>query len=207
MLMALKIFATVLLGYLLGSINTSLLVGRFYGIDIRRHGSGNAGATNTLRTLGKTAALLVAIGDVLKGVLACLLGNYIIGYVEGIGNLGIMLAGLFAVIGHNWPVYFGFKGGKGIFTSITVIFMMDWRMGLLLLGVFIVIVAVTRYVSLGSVAGAFLFPFLSLLPVFEKTLTFAFFAFIIAVMAIVRHRENIRRIIKGTESKLGKKKS
>lgn len=205
MSMAFKIILAALIGYLLGSVNASLVVGKFYGIDVRKHGSGNAGATNTLRTLGKTAALLVSLGDVLKGVLACLLGHYIVGYVEDVGNLGIMIAGIFAVIGHNWPVYFGFKGGKGIFTSFAVILTMDWKMGLILLGFFIIIVAFTRFVSLGSVAGAAVFPILSLAPVFEKTYVFTFFAAIIAVLAIYRHRENIKRLIKGTESKLGAK--
>ncbi len=200
-----KIILTALIGYLLGSVNASLVVGKFYGVDVRKHGSGNAGATNTLRTLGKTAALFVSLGDVLKGMLACLIGHYIIGHIEDVGNLGIMIAGLFAVIGHNWPVYFGFKGGKGIFTSFAVILIMDWRMGLILLGFFIVIVIFTKYVSLGSVASAAFFPFISLIPAFEKSLIFTLFATIIALLAINRHRENIKRIINGTESKLGAK--
>lgn len=203
--MLVKILLCALVGYLLGSVNTSLVVGKFYGIDIRNHGSGNAGATNTLRTLGKTAALLVSLGDMLKGILACLIGHYIIGHVEDVGNLGIMVAGIFAVIGHNWPIYFGFKGGKGIFTSFAVILTMDFRIGLILLGFFIIIVAFTRFVSLGSVAGAAIFPLLSLIPVFGKSLVFTLFAVVIAMLAIYRHRENIKRLIKGTESKLGQK--
>ena len=104
------------------------------------------------------------------------------------------------------PIYFGFKGGKGIFTSLAVVLMMDWRIGLLLLGVFIVIVAITRYVSLGSIVGSALFPLAALLPVFGKSSVFVLFALALAVLAVYRHRGNIGRIIKGTESKLGAKK-
>ncbi|MCX7711898.1 MAG: glycerol-3-phosphate 1-O-acyltransferase PlsY [Clostridia bacterium] len=195
----LKLVVVALIGYLMGSANTSIIVGKFYGIDVRLHGSGNAGATNTLRTLGKGAAALVGIGDVLKGVLSCLIGMFIA------GDIGLMLGGLAAVIGHNWPVYFGFKGGKGIFTSFSVVLMMDWKLGLMLLGVFIIIVAVTRYISLGSMICSALFPVIGFL--FKKPLEFVVFAAILAVLAVVRHRGNIQRILNGTESKFGSKKA
>lgn len=194
-------------GYLLGSANSSLIVGKFYGVDVRKHGSGNAGLTNALRTLGKTAALLVTIGDVLKGVLACLIGLLLVGNIPGIGELGLMVGGVAAIIGHNWPVYFSFKGGKGALTSFTVVMMMDWKIGLILLGIFIIIVAVTRYVSLGSVTCAALFPVISLIPVFEKSLIFTVLALFLGLLVIVRHHSNISRLLKGTERKLGEKKS
>jgi glycerol-3-phosphate acyltransferase PlsY len=95
-------------GYLLGSANSSLIVGKFYGIDVRKYGSGNAGLTNALRTLGKTAALFVTAGDVLKGVIACLVGLMLVGDLPGIGRLGLMVGGVAAILGHNWPVYFSF---------------------------------------------------------------------------------------------------
>lgn len=195
-----KLILTGVIGYLLGSANTSLIVGKFYGMDVRKHGSGNAGATNTLRTLGKTAAALVGIGDILKGVIACLMGQLITGDASG-----LMLGGVGAIAGHNWPLYFGFKGGKGIFTSFAVVLMMDWKIGLILLGIFVILVAVTRYVSLGSVAGSALFPVFGL--VFNKGIQFVVFAFILAVLAVYRHRGNIERLVKGTEAKLGSKKS
>lgn len=195
-----KLILTGVIGYLLGSANTSLIVGKIYGMDVRKHGSGNAGATNTLRTLGKTAAALVGIGDVLKGVIACLIGQLITGDASG-----LMLGGVGAIAGHNWPLYFGFKGGKGIFTSFAVVLMMDWKIGLILLGIFVILVAITRYVSLGSVVGSALFPVMGL--VFNKGTQFVVFALILAILAIYRHLGNIERLVKGTESKLGSKKS
>lgn len=206
-ILILKVALVAVAGYLLGSANSSLIVGRFYGVDIRQHGSGNAGMTNTLRNLGKTAAMLVTIGDLLKGVIACLIGLYIIGDIPGVGKLGVMVGGAAAILGHNWPVYFGFRGGKGILTSLSVVLMMDWRIGLILLGLFIIVVAVTRYVSLGSILGSALFPVVAAIPVFSKNMVFIIFAALIGVLAIIRHRTNIGRIFSGTESKLGSKKS
>lgn len=186
-------------GYLLGSLNSSMIVGKFYGIDIRKHGSGNAGTTNTLRTLGKKAALFALIGDMLKGIVAYLIGLSL--YGEPIGG---MIGGLAAIAGHNWPVYFGFKGGRGVLTSLAVLLMMDWRIALLLLGVFIVVVAITRYVSLGSMIGAALFPFVSL--AFGRDTVNIIFSAIIGIMIIVLHHDNIKRLLAGKESKLGAKK-
>lgn len=196
--MAILMIVCGVVGYLLGSINTSLVVGKFYGIDVRMHGSGNAGTTNTLRVLGKTAAIMVLAGDILKGIIACIAG----GLITGDGS-GVMAAGMGAILGHNWPLYFGFKGGKGVLTSAAVVFMMDWKAGLIVLGVFAVLVAVTRYVSLGSIIAAFLFPVVSLL--LGRDLLFIVFAAAIALLIIARHRANIVRLVKGTESKLGEK--
>lgn len=207
LILVVKAVAVAVIGYLLGSANSSLIVGKFYGVDIRNMGSGNAGMTNALRSLGKKAAVLVSLGDMLKAVMACLIGHYILGEIPGIGQLGIMVGGVGAVMGHNWPVYFGFKGGKGILTSFAVILMMDWRIGLLLFGVFAIVVAITRYVSLGSILGAALFPFVAAVPLFGKSHIFILFALIVSFLAIIRHRSNIERIFKGTESKLGAKKN
>jgi glycerol-3-phosphate acyltransferase PlsY len=118
-----------------------------------------------------------------------------------------MVGGVAAILGHNWPVYFSFKGGKGALTSFTVVMMMDWRIGLILLGVFIIIVAVTRYVSLGSIISAALFPVLSSIPVFQKTTVFIVLALLLGLLVIVRHHANISRLVKGTEAKLGAKKN
>lgn len=201
-------------GYLLGSINSSLVVGKFYGnVDVRKHGSGNAGATNTLRTLGKTAAALVLAGDVLKGVVAVLLARYI-GWLflsnEGIAVyiLGIS-GGLASILGHNWPVYFGFKGGKGVLTSAAVVFMLDWRIGLLLLVTCIFIIAVTRYVSMGSISAAVLLPVLSMIIIkgrFIDKIPVLIITLIIAALVVYRHSANIQRLLAGTESKLGRKR-
>jgi glycerol-3-phosphate acyltransferase PlsY len=196
------VFAVVLsavTGYLLGSANSALIVGKFYGIDVRKHGSGNAGLTNTLRTLGKKAALLVLIGDFAKGIVACLVGYMLW------GKLGVMAAGTGAILGHNWPLYFRFKGGKGVLTSIAVVIMMDWKIALIVIGIFTVLVAATRFVSLGSIAGAALFPVIALL--LNRSSAFILFALFIALLIIFRHRTNIVRILAGNEAKLGSKKA
>lgn len=188
-----------IIGYLLGSVNTSIIVGKLHGIDIRQHGSRNAGLTNILRTLGKTAALFVLTGDILKGLISCLIGRYIA------GDGGMIIAGAAAVVGHNWPLYFGFKGGKGALTSIAVVFFMDWRIGFALTGIFGVVVLTTRYVSLGSITGAIAFPIIAVIA--EKGNLFILFAMIFSAIVVGRHHSNIKRLLKGTESKLkmGKK--
>jgi len=203
MILGLKLILVALIGYLLGSINTSILVGRFYGIDVRNYGSGNAGATNTLRILGKKAAILVSVGDMLKGIISALIGLWIINDIEGIGQLGVMAGGAAAIIGHNWPLYFKFKGGKGILTTFSVALMMDWRIALVLMGIFIIVVAITRYVALGSIIGCALFPVISIIPVFDKSFVFTLFALIVGLLGITRHHANIKRILEGIEPKLG----
>jgi glycerol-3-phosphate acyltransferase PlsY len=150
--------------------------------------------TNTLRTLGKKAALLVIFGDMLKGVLAYLAGYFIFG-----GELGGMLGGTACIIGHIWPAFFGFKGGKGVLTTLAALLMFDWQIALGLLAVFIVILLLTRYVSLGSVSAAFLFPIAA--AVFGRDIQTMVFSGIIAVLVILRHHENIGRLLSGTESK------
>lgn len=133
MIDGLKILAALGLGYLLGSLNTAVIVGKIYGKDISSHGSKSAGLTNTLRVLGKSAAAFVLAGDILKGIIACLIGLRLGVYVysgEASDCVSLLAAGAGAVLGHNWPVYFGFKGGKGALTAVTVLFMLDWVMAL-----------------------------------------------------------------------------
>ncbi len=201
----LKILAALALGYLLGSLNTAVIVGRIYGKDISSHGRRNAGLTNTLRVLGKSAAALVLVGDVLKGVVACLIGLRLgvdVHSGEASDSVSLLAAGAGAVIGHNWPIYFGFKGGKGALTAAAVLFMFDWAMALLCLGFFVTIVSLTRYVSLGTICAAMVFVALSLMPVFGHTFYFTIFAFLMALIIISKHRGNIQRLIAGTENKL-----
>jgi len=208
-----KLVLALLAGYLLGSANTSLIVGKFYGVDVRKHGSGNAGTTNTLRTLGKLPALLVIIGDLLKGILACVAGYYI--FKAGLNAaepdwlkehmaIGVLTGGTGSVLGHNWPLYFGFKGGKGVLTTFAVILIAAPIQGLILLGIFLVVVALTRYVSLGSIIAAAVFPFL--IAFMGKGLEYIVFAVFVAVLVILRHSSNIKRLLNGTENKLGDKK-
>lgn len=192
---------SAVVGYALGSVNSSVIVGKMHGVDIRTKGSGNAGLTNTLRVLGKKAAILVLAGDILKGVIAVLAGILFSGWVAGtLGAYYPVIAGTLAVIGHNWPVYFNFKGGKGILTTATVIFMVDWKIGLTVLVLFVIIVFVTRYVSLGSIIGALVVPPAAL--IFGHDLVFIIFMLVLAALAIFRHSANIKRLIKGNENKL-----
>lgn len=197
--MTILLILAAVAGYLLGSLNSSLIVGKFFGVDIRKHGSGNAGTTNALRILGKKAAILVLAGDLLKGVLSYLAGFYITGSATG-----GMIAGTASILGHIWPVFFGFKGGKGVLTSLAVLLMVDWSIALAMLGIFIIIVAVTRYVSLGSIIAAILFPLSSLF--LGREIIQAAVSVIIAILIVSMHRTNIKRLLNGTESKLGAKK-
>lgn len=202
-----------LAAYLLGSVNTSILISHMYGTDIRTHGSGNAGATNTLRVLGKKAAAFVVLGDVAKGVLAVALGGFL---MKLSANLGIRVyqnselyccaAGFFAILGHNFPLYFKGKGGKGILTSAAVIAVLQPVVFVCLIGLFLIVVLVTRYVSLGSVCAAAV---LILLPWFypgTEHLPFLVFGICAGGLAIFMHRGNLKRLAQGTEPKLGEKK-
>jgi len=189
------------IGYLIGSVNSSIIVGKAYGIDIRSKGSGNAGTTNTLRVLGKKAAAFVLVGDFLKGII-----SFEAGYlITGSSHVGGMIAGTAAILGHVWPVYFGFKGGKGVLTSLAVMVMMDWVTALILLAVFAVVVAITRFVSLGSITAAVMLPILTIL--FGRPGTQIVFSLVIALLVIVMHRGNIKRLLEHSESKLGSKKN
>jgi glycerol-3-phosphate acyltransferase PlsY len=194
-----------LAGYLLGSVNSSIIVGRLlYGKDVREMGSGNAGATNTLRSLGKKAAVLVLVGDVLKGILACLIGGWLVGnWPEGV-PLGAYVGGFFAVVGHNWPVFFGFRGGKGVLTSAAVLMMMAPLPALCCLGVFILALVLWRTVSLGSILAAATFPVFVLL--FREPVQLIVVGTLLAVLIILRHTGNIRRLLAGTEPKITDKK-
>lgn len=198
-----KLILAAVIGYLLGSLNGSLIVGKFYGVDVRHHGSKNAGMTNTMRTLGKKAALLVLIGDLIKGILAFLAGYFISGGKPE-GQFGGMLAGTAAILGHIFPAFFGFRGGKGVLTTLAVVLMIDWPIALGLTGVFIIILLLAGYVSLGSVTAVLLFPIAT--AVFGRSTETTVFAVIIAILIVIRHRSNIQRLMNGTESKFSLKK-
>lgn len=197
------------ISYLIGSISSAILVGKIIsGDDIRSHGSGNAGATNALRTYGKGAAALVTLGDCLKAVVCCLLA-IAAAHITPLGTentkLAIYVAGIGAVLGHNFPLYFGFKGGKGILVSITALMFADWRIALIVMIISISVMVITRYVSLGSVLGAVLFIAAAL--IFKRgDIQYMVFAIVLALIAIYKHRTNISRLIHGTESKVGSKK-
>ena len=205
--------------YLLGGINTSIIVTKLKtGKDIRSMGSGNAGLTNTLRTQGKAIAGIVLLGDVAKAVLAVIavrLAFLFIGGVDTVQTENCLnwvgyMATLMVVVGHVFPLYYGFKGGKGVLAAISAIFTLDWRTGCVLLGVFIVLVAITRYVSLGSCIASGLF--------FASTIVFSgvidgdpswlintFIALFTEALIIFMHRANIKRLVTHSEKKLGEK--
>jgi len=201
----LKIFAAVAVGYLLGSLNTSVIVGKIIGKDVRDHGSKGAGLTNTLRVLGKTSAAFVLAGDILKGVVACVIGYYIgVSYASGAAtdSVSMLAAGVAAVVGHVWPVYFGFKGGRGALTAVTVLFMANWPMGLVCVALFVLIIALSRYVSLGTVCTVVFGSAISFAPIFRSTFYFNIFACLTSALILLRHTENIKRLLSGTENKL-----
>lgn len=209
--------ALIVVTYLIGSVNSSIIISKIIGTDIRDHGSGNAGATNMLRTYGKKIGVFTLLCDALKGVIAVGLAMiaesmpFLSGSITpNMSSLLRCLCALFVVLGHNYPIFFQFKGGKGIATSAATIFMLDWRVGLIVLFGALLVMVLTRYVSLGSIVGALLFPTFSCVYTFlidkDYDYILAVISTIMCVLAIARHSANISRLIKGTESKFGQKK-
>jgi glycerol-3-phosphate acyltransferase PlsY len=194
-----KAVLALVLAYLIGSLSFGYLAGRLLkGVDIRQYGSGNTGSTNILRTLGTGPAIVVFILDVGKGLAAVYLAQAL-----NLSPVWIMLSGIAVVAGHNWPVLFNFRGGRGIATSLGVLFGLAPAVMLIALTTGVVIIAVTRYVSLGSIIGAAMVPFLVL--AFRLPPAYLFFGTLLSILAIYRHRQNIKRLLSGTESKLGKR--
>jgi glycerol-3-phosphate acyltransferase PlsY len=196
-----EIVFSILIGYLVGSISFSYIVAKkVAGIDIRQHGSKNAGATNTLRLLGKGPAIFVLFLDALKGILAVLIAMQLtdLPWV-------IMLSGLGAIVGHNWPVFFGFKGGKGVSTTIGVVFTVALVPAAIASLFAVITIFISRYVSLGSLVFATLLPIV--IALYDLPSAYIGGTMAIMLLTYIRHRANIVRIIKGEENKLGKKPS
>lgn len=213
----------IVIGYFFGIIQTAYIYGKLHGIDIREHGSGNSGTTNALRVLGKKAGLIVFLGDLSKATIACVLAR-IVGthfYPEMMYSL-ILLAGFGVVLGHNFPFYMNFKGGKGIAATAGVILgILDWRIIVACLVAFLVCVIITRYVSLGSLIvvtlffGMFLYLGMTgklINPVSEAAYTNSellesyIVTFLFGALAFYRHKANIIRLIHGEENKVFSKK-
>ena len=203
--------------YLLGSINFAIIVSKIFAHkDIRDFGSGNAGLTNVLRTFGKGPAAIVLLGDFMKGVLSVIIGKLLFRYLGGVGSgsewfmLGGYIAAFFAVLGHIYPVFHGFKGGKGILITAGVMLVLDPWVLCAILGVFIIFVLISRYVSLGSICAAVAYPIATLaveLLMHRRTAWIdAGLALLISAIVIFMHRGNIKRLLNHTESKLGQKK-
>ena len=197
-----------LVAYLAGSISFSIIISKkMAGFDVREKGSGNAGTTNMLRSVGKKAALLTLLGDALKGIVAILFA-VIVGAIAKNSDkaLLVQIAGILVVVGHTFPIFFEFKGGKGVATSLGVLLMTNWKIGLICLVFALVLMALTRMVSMGSVGAAILFPVLVLFIntnfIVSEGSGYFVYSIILAVLVAFNHRSNIQRILNGTENKL-----
>ena len=201
-----------IIAYLIGSINFSVIISKkVAGFDVREKGSGNAGSTNMLRSVGKGAAALTLLCDILKGVVAILIAI-------GIGNivkdadkgLLVQIAGVAVVLGHTFPIFCGFKGGKGVATALGILLMTNWQIGLICLVFALVLMVLTQMVSLGSCAAAVLFPVLTLFIKEHYIVTeggnYFIYSVILAGIVLYNHRSNIKRMLNGTENKLSFKK-
>ncbi len=194
----------IILAYLIGSINFSILLSKVVGgKDIRKSGSGNAGATNMLRTYGKKMGVLTLLLDVLKGIVVILICR-----LTDIGSEWEYIGAVGVILGHNFPLYFGFKGGKGVATSLGAALMLDWKIGLIVAVVAIGIMAITRYVSLGSIVGGIIYIIANIIYMImfsQFNLIILICVIIMGGLLVVRHHANIKRLLRGTESKLGAK--
>lgn len=205
-----------IIAYLIGSINFSVILSKkMAGFDIREKGSGNAGSTNMLRSVGKKAAALTLLCDILKGVVSILVAMILGNMIQNIDKeLLVQIAGIAVVLGHTFPIFFGFKGGKGVATSLGVLILSNWQIGLICLVFALVLMALTRMVSLGSCAAAILFPVLTLFINDNYTVlsegkngnVYFIYSIILAIIVLYNHRSNIKRILNGTENKLSFKK-
>lgn len=206
----------LVMGYVFGLVQTGFFYGKAHGTDLRKHGSGNSGATNTLRVMGKKAGAVVLLGDVLKCIIACALTRLLFGSKEPeMELLYVLYTGFGVILGHNFPFYLKFKGGKGIAsTGGLVISLLDFRVFMICLAVLVLTVVITRFVSLGSMLGASTFFIVwtvitmngwnNVAP--DCRIESCIIVLLIALLAIIRHKSNIRRLLSGTENKLGAKK-
>ncbi|ACB85203.1 glycerol-3-phosphate 1-O-acyltransferase PlsY [Natranaerobius thermophilus] len=191
----------ILLAYLLGSIPGGYIIGKLtQGIDIRNYGSKNAGATNVLRTLGKKEAIMTLIIDGFKGYIIITIAQAL-----ELSSLLVVISGIAVIIGHNWPIFFKFHGGRGIATSIGIMVGLSWQVFLTVVLIGVIPIIITKYVSLGSVTGAVIFPFVMYL--YGNPIAYVIFAFVMSIMAIIRHIPNIKRLLAGTERKLNEKEN
>lgn len=205
------ILITVTVSYLVGSVPTAYILGKFKGVDLRREGSGNVGATNAFRVLGPPAGIVSLILDVGKGLLAVTVLAGISANLAGLSDVGQagwlkVLAGLSVIAGHNWTAFLKFKGGKGVATSAGVFLGLAWKAVGLSALIWLGMVALSGYISLSSMIAALSLPlFIWML---EKNVEFTLFGLLAAILVIIRHRANIKRLVKGEESKIfGKRRS
>lgn len=195
-----------IIAYLIGSINFSVILSKkMAGFDVREKGSGNAGTTNMLRSVGKKAAVITLICDILKGVVAILIAiafGKIFSDVNG--ALLVQLAGVAVILGHTFPIFFKFKGGKGVATSLGVLIMSNWQIGLICLVFALILIILTQMVSVGSIAAAILYPVLTLF-IPENYIVpgnYIIYSIVLAIIIIFNHRENVKRLLNGTENRI-----
>ena len=202
----------VIISYLIGSISFSVIISKkMAGFDVREKGSGNAGATNMLRSVGVKAAVLTLIGDCLKGVVAILIAVLIGKIAQNLDKaLLVQLAGIAVILGHTFPIFFNFKGGKGVATALGVVLVTNWQIGLICLVFALVLMALSRMVSLGSVGACVLFPVLVLFIknnyIVTEGSSYLIYSIILAIIVAFNHRSNIKRLLNGTENKISFKK-
>ena len=203
----------LIIGYVIGNIETGYIFGKIHKMDIRNYGSGNAGATNTLRVLGAKAGLVVFLGDFCKSLIPCLVVRFIFRDNVSLSYIYMLYIGLGVVLGHNFPFYLGFKGGKGVASTAGIILALDIRVAVVCLAVFIITVAITRYVSLGSIfvmiiligMSHFLVKFSYGFGEGASPMEFRLLTAAVGLLSIFMHRANIKRLLGGTENKIGKK--
>ena len=194
-------FLMLAFGYLLGSMPNGYLAGKWIaGIDLRLKGSGSTGATNVLRHVGKWPALIVFLLDVIKGAIPVVVARSF-----GLNDYWQVVAGLAALIGHIWPVWLGWKGGKAVATGLGMLLGLTWQVGIACFGIFLTVLSITRIVSLSSVISALSLPFLMLLSFQDNTFrpAFLYLGIVTTAMVIWRHRSNLKRLSKGEEPKIG----
>ena len=205
-----------IIAYCIGSVNFSVIISKkMAGFDVGEKGSGNAGSTNMLRSVGKKAAAITLVCDILKGVVAIVIAMILGNIVPDMNKeLLVQIAGIAVVLGHTFPVFFGFKGGKGVATSLGILLMTNWQIGLICLVFALVLMILTRMVSLGSCAAAILYPVLTLfindnytvLTEGKRGNVYFVYSVILAIIVLYNHRSNIKRILNGTENKLSFKR-
>lgn len=192
-----------LIAYLLGSIPSAVWIGKtFHGVDVREHGSKNAGATNTFRVLGKKAGIIVLAMDIIKGVMAVLLPKLWIQSDDDKIIIIQLLSGFFVFLGHLLPLFAGFRGGKGVATSLGIIIGIHPQAAAVCVCVFLLVFIVSHYVSLGAIVASFFFPFVMSLIFKEKSIYLLVFSIVISLVVILAHRKNIIRLIHGNENKM-----
>lgn len=192
-----KYLFVIVISYIIGCFSSAYIIGKaFKKIDIRNFGSGNVGSTNALRVMGVKLGIFTFLLDILKGVIAVYVGRFIL------GEIGSLISGLFVVIGHNWPVFIHFKGGKGVATSIGVLFTLFGPITLIPLIITLIIILISKYVSLGSLAFLTLTPIVYWIIVKPFDNRYLLLSVTLAILGTIRHKDNIKRLIKGNESKI-----